>query len=92
MVGEAGREAMVPLDNKKMMSEFRGSLGMGNMSEDLSQMKDAIVSELRNQNTVMPNAMASAYGQRLASDPRMHRNLDTANERLARTENLRGGW
>jgi hypothetical protein len=91
-IGEAGREMVVPLEDQGMAKVAQKTLGIQDMQINLQNMTNSIVSEIRNQNKVIPDAIAGSMGRRLAHDPTMHGYVNTANEQIARRANLRGGW
>jgi len=94
MVGEAGREAMVPLDNKRMMGELRHGLGMAGMTEQfelLAERIDNVAERVDHQTRVIPDGIAGGVKTRIEKDPAYGRAMNTQNERMARHQNLRGG-
>jgi hypothetical protein len=59
VMGEAGREMMLPLDNKKVMSNFRNEvLGGGAMNADVVARLDMVASEIRG----LPGPVGEAVG------------------------------
>jgi SLT domain-containing protein len=100
LIGEAGREMVVPLDHRGMAAQARQTLGTAGMDDGL----DALSAELRNlredvkgvsqavgyQTTVMGDEIAGGVGRRMVRDPKMQGSMVTAQDRIDRSLNRRG--
>lgn len=74
VMGEAGKELMLPLDNKRVMSQVRNDLmGGGSMNADVVARLDMVASEIRNLPGPVGDAVGGGMDRRLQMRPSTQR-------------------
>jgi hypothetical protein len=99
LVGEAGHEAMLPLENKSVMSNLRVGLGTAGLEEGfaaLAERVDNVAARVDHQTQTMPSSIGThvknSTDYNLANSPATHNSLNQGADRVARRKNLAGGY